>query len=142
MRAWLLVAAVAIAASSCAPIARSAVAPDGGPSVLIQQFGGMNDQPPLRVQRSVRIFDSGEMGQLADELNALPPFPNGVWSCPFDDAAYFEVLFTYADGTSTPFRVNARGCRAVYVGKTNPRVLWAARSPELFDTLTRLLSHQ
>jgi hypothetical protein len=44
------------------------------------------------------------------------------------------------DGTSTMVKVDARGCQGVYVGGSKQPAAWAAKSPELFDTLRRLLA--
>jgi len=43
------------------------------------------------------------------------------------------------DGTSTMVKVEATGCQGVYVGGSRQPVVWAAKSPELFETLRGLL---
>jgi hypothetical protein len=50
------------------------------------------------------------------------------------NASYFAVVFTYGDGASTTVKVEANGCRGVFVGGSEQAVAWAVQSPELFDT--------
>jgi hypothetical protein len=127
---------------SCTQSAASAgLVRDGATSVLIQQYGGLNDQPPLSLLASIRIRDSSEISSLVSELNALPAFPSENMHCANDDLSRFAMVFAYGDGTSTMVNVEATGCRGVYVGGSKQAVAWAAKSPELFDTLRGLLAH-
>jgi hypothetical protein len=122
------------------PSPRSAGLLRGGAiTVLIEQFGGLNDQPLLGLKATVQISDRAAISKLVRELNALPAFPDGIY-CPADDGSYFALVFTYADGTSTAVKV-AGGCEEVYVGGSTQPVAWALPSPALFDTLTALLAH-
>jgi hypothetical protein len=59
-----------------------------------------------------------------------------------DDGSYFAMVFSYGDGTNVMVKVEARGCQGMYVGGSKQPVAWAAKSPELFDTLKRLLAYQ
>jgi len=115
---------------------------DGATSVLIHQYGGLNDQPPLGLLASVQVSDSSQISQLVHELNSLPAFPSGTMFCPMDDGSYIAMAFSYGDGTSTMVKVEARGCQGVYVGGSKQPTAWAAKSPELFDSLRGLLAHQ
>lgn len=112
---------------------------NGAKSVLIQQYGGLNNQNPLGLIASVQTSDPDAIRLLIRELNVLPVFPSGAHSCPLDDGSYFAIVLTYADGATTPVRVDATGCKAVSIGGSNPIVLWAFNSPDLFNTLKSLL---
>jgi hypothetical protein len=128
---------------SCTPTAASAgIVRGGATSVLVQQYGGFNDQPPLGLIASVQISDSSEISRLTNELNALPPFPSGTMNCPMDDGSYFAIAFSYGDGTSVKVKVEARGCQGVYFGGSTQATYWAAKSPDLIDTLRALLAHR
>src|ERR1700688_2774980 len=70
----------------------------GAIRVVIERFGGMTDQPPSSMIASVGISDPAVVNRVITQLNGLPPFPGGVF-CPMDDGSYFELTFTYVDGT-------------------------------------------
>lgn len=143
MRASIRLAAIAVMAISCTqPVASVGFVGDGATSLVIQQYGGLNDQPPLGLIASIHISDSSKISQLAHELNMLPAFPSGAMNCPMDDGSYYALIFSYGDGTSTAIKAEARGCQGVYVGGTKQPVAWAAKSPDLFDTVRGLLAHQ
>jgi hypothetical protein len=141
MSGWMLLAAIGIMAVSCTPAAESAGLIRGGAtSVLIQQYGGLNDQPPLGLLASIRVTDSSQINSLVRELNALPAYPSGTMLCPMDDGSYFAITFSYGDGTSAMVKAEARGCQGVSVGASKQPAAWAAKSPELFDALRGLLA--
>jgi hypothetical protein len=112
----------------------------GATSVLIQQYGGLNDQPPLGLLASIRVTDSSQIDPLVHELDALPAYPSGTMFCPMDDGSYFAMTFSYSGGTSAMVKAQARGCQGVYVGESKQPAAWAAKSAELFDTLRGLLA--
>ena len=114
--------------------------PPGAIGVLLEQFGGLNNQPPLGLKASVHINDSDVIGELANLLNALPSFPDGIFSCPFDDGSYFVLDFTYAGGSSTAVKVEARGCGEVFVGDWRKPVAWTITSPGLINYLMGLVA--
>ena len=143
MRAWIWLAAIGMMAISCTQSAASAgLVREGATSVLVQQYGGLNDQPPLGLVASIHVSDSSQISQLARELNTLPPYPSGTMHCPMDDGSYFAMVFSYGDGTSTTVKVEATGCQGVYVGGSKQPVAWTATSPALLETLRGLLAHQ
>lgn len=142
MRSWIRLAAIGVMAISCTQSAESAgLVRAGATSVLIQQYGGLNDQPPLGQLESIQVSDSSQISQLVHELNTLPAYPRGTMLCPMDDGSHFAMVFSYGDGTSTMVKAEARGCQGVYVGGSKQPVAWAAKSPELFDILRGLLTH-
>ena len=143
MRASIGIAAIAVMAISCTQsVASVEFVHDGATSLVIQQYGGLNDQPPLGLLASIHISDSSKVSQLAHELNTLPAFPSGAMNCPMDDGSYYALVFSFGDETSIAIKIEARGCQGVYVGGSKQPVAWAAKSPELFDTLKGLLAHQ
>lgn len=113
---------------------------DGAISVLIEQFGGMNDKPPLSMIAWVRITDPAAVRHLVHELNALPAFAGGIF-CPMDDGSYFALAFAYARGTTTTVKVEARGCGEVFVGGSTEPAAWTLASPAFLDALRGLLAH-
>jgi len=140
MRAWIGLAAIAIMAISCTQsVASAGFVRGGATTVLIQQYGGLNDKPPLGLLASIQVRDSTQISQLVHELNTLPAYPSGTMHCPMDDGSHFALVFSFGDGTSTMVKVEARGCQGVTVGGSKQPVAWAAKSPELFDTLRGLL---
>jgi hypothetical protein len=113
----------------------------GAISVLLEQFGGMNDKHPLSMIAWVRTSDPAAIRDLVHKLNALPAFPGGIY-CPFDDGSYFALAFAYARGTSTTVKVEARGCGEVFVGGSTQPAAWTATSPAFLDSLRGLLAHR
>jgi hypothetical protein len=112
----------------------------GASSVLIEQFGGMNDESPLGLKASLQISDPAVVSKLVHELNALPAFPDLFIFCPMDDGSYFALVFTYPGGTSTGVKVMAAGCGAVYIGGSSHAVAWTRATPAFLDTLRGLLA--
>ena len=112
----------------------------GAIRAVIERFGGMNDQPASSMIASVGISDPAVINSVITQLNGLPPFPGGV-HCAMDDGSYFELIFTYVDGTKVSVKVEASGCGEVFVeGSTQP-VAWTATSPQFVATLEGLLAH-
>jgi hypothetical protein len=143
MRAWIGLAAIAIMAISCTQtVASAGLVRGGATSLLIQQYGGLNDQPPLGLLASIQVRDSTQISQLVHELNTLPAYPSGTMHCPMDDGSYFALAFSFGDGTSTMVKVEARGCQGVYVGGSKQPVAWPATSPALLETLRGLVAPQ
>jgi hypothetical protein len=141
MRGWMLLATIGIMAVSCTPADESAgLIRDGATSVLIQQYGGLNDQPPLGLLASIRVTDSSQINSLVHELDALPAYPSGTMFCPMDDGSYFAITFSYGDASSAMVKAKARGCQGVYVGASKQPAAWAAKSPELFAALRGLVA--
>lgn len=112
----------------------------GASSVLIKEFGGMNDQPALGLKASLESSDPAFVSKLVHDLNALPAFPSEIMSCPSDDGSRFVLEFAYAGGASTSVTVEATGCSGVYIGGSNQAVAWTRTTPAFLDTLTGLLA--
>jgi hypothetical protein len=82
---------------------------DGAKDVLVQQYGGLNDQPALGLRSAVLISDARAISRLVHELNALPAYPGTPMWCGFGDGSYFAADFTYVRGNSTTVKVEASG---------------------------------
>ncbi|HXC76457.1 MAG TPA: hypothetical protein VNU19_05345 [Candidatus Acidoferrum sp.] len=106
----------------------------GAIRVVVERFGGLNDHPPLGLIASVGISDPTVVNQILTQLNHLPPFPGGIF-CPLDDGSYFELIFTYVDGTTVNVKVAASGCGEVFVGDSTQPVAWTATSPKFVAIL-------
>jgi hypothetical protein len=112
----------------------------GANGVLINQFGGMNDQPAFVLKASLETSDPEMVSKLVHDLNALPAFPDGVISCPIDDGSHFVLEFAYADGTRASVTVEATGCSGVYIGGSNHAVAWTRTAPAFLDALNGMLA--
>jgi hypothetical protein len=112
----------------------------GATSVLIQQFGGLNDQPPMRLKAFVQIKDAAVINKLVRQLNALPA-PPGLMSCPMDDGSYFALTIAYANRDSIAVRVEVGGCGYVFVGGATQPAAWTLTSPALPNSLQALIAH-
>jgi hypothetical protein len=117
---------------------KTALVRRGASGVLIQQFGGMNDQPALGLKATLQTSDPVMVSKLVHDLNALPAFPNEIMSCPSDDGSHFVLEFAYANGTSTRVTVEATGCSGVYIGGSNHAVAWTRTAPAFLETLKGL----
>jgi hypothetical protein len=113
----------------------------GAVRVVIERFGGLNDKPPSAMIGSVGISDLAVVTSLVTQLNAMPPFPDGSFHCPMDDGSYFELVFTYVDGTRVSVIVQSTGCQVVYLNDFAHTVAWAEAFPNFIATLEGLLTH-
>lgn len=124
------------------PLPRSAGIVRVGPtSVLIEQFGGLNDRPPYGLKASAQVKNAAALRKFVHELNALPVFPGGVFSCPQEDGSHFSLAFTYADATMTSVKVEAGGCGQVFVGGSTEAVAWTPTTPTFLKSVSGLLAH-
>jgi hypothetical protein len=114
----------------------------GAVQVVIERFGGLNDKPPSAMIGSVGISDLAVVTSLVIQLNAMPPFPDANFSCPMDDGSYFDLVFTYVDGTRVSVMVQSTGCQTVFLNDFAQPVAWAESFPNFTATLEGLLAHQ
>ncbi len=106
----------------------------------IREFGGLNDNPPLALRKDAHIVDAAALERLATELDSLPPVPPGTFNCPNDDGSYYVVELDYATGGSTSLRINASGCKGVYLnGLKNPTAWALTGTVNIFPLLYSLL---
>jgi hypothetical protein len=110
-------------------------------SADVWQYGGVNDNPPLSVKKTVHISDPTALENLATQLDSLPPYPVHIGSCPNDDRSFYLVDLNYVGGGGTALRINASGCQAVYEGGSKKPIAWALNGqPGIFSVLSDLLA--
>ena len=103
--------------------------PDGATSATVERFGGLNDQPPLGLQKSASLTDPAAVAGLLEALNALAPYPQGPGIyCPFDDGSHYSIDLVYPDGALQAVRVAAKGCQGVFLNGSAKPVAWGLSS--------------
>ena len=107
-------------------------------SAVIQQFGGLNDSPPLALKKEARISNSNALRGLAMQLDSLPPVPRGTINCPFDDGSHYLIELDYAVRGNVSLKIDARGCQNVHLDGSQKAIVSASGST-IFVTLTSLL---
>ena len=105
----------------------------------IGHYGGVNDNLPLALRRSIHITDPNALGRLGLELNGLQSFPGDAVSCPMDDGSYYLIHLHYSAGGDAAIRLHATGCQLLYIGGSTQAAAWGANAPGLFALLTDLL---
>ena len=105
----------------------------------ISHYGGLNDTPQFRLRKAVTVTDPVELGQLAKELDALPPFPATPMFCPFGEGAYYLIALHYLGGGDMTLKAQDRGCETIFLAPSNRPVAWAATSPGFYPLLAGLL---
>jgi hypothetical protein len=134
MRVLFVLLAVATLAASCdqaaGPASRVAVAAS---SMVIEKYGGLNDQPPMGLQRIVQVHDPLVIGRVQRELADLRPFPSDAMGCPFDDGSFFQIRLEFVSAAPVVYKVEARGCQGVYMEPSQQPAWWAIDSPLLGD---------
>lgn len=108
-------------------------------SITIEQFGGLNDQPPNRMTAWAQVTNVNDVNRLVSEFNALPAFPAGAITCPMDDGSHYALVFRYADHSTADVKVAASGCLGVYIGESTEAVAWTLTS-SFVDTLQGFLA--
>jgi hypothetical protein len=83
-------------------------------SADIEQYGSLNDSPPLGLKRQAHVTDQKWLENLAMHLDSLPPIPPGGLACPNDDG-YYTVRLVYDVGGDESLKISANGCQEVYV---------------------------
>jgi len=94
-------------------------------SADIEQYGSLNDSPPLGLKRQVRVTDQKVLENLAMQLDSLPPMPPGGFYCPNDDGSYYTVRLVYDVGGDESLKISASGCQEVYVNGMSTATAWA-----------------
>jgi hypothetical protein len=105
----------------------------GATSADIKQFGGLNDNPPLSLRKSVHITDQIAVAQVVKELGLLPPYPTDTFHCPMNDGSYYAIDLHYAAGGDTTLKVDAEGCQAVYMDDSKRPIAWVPVEPQCTD---------
>jgi hypothetical protein len=111
----------------------------GPSSVDISHYGGLNDTPQFGLRKSVTVIDPGELSQLVQELDALPPFPAEPILCPLGEGAYYSIAVHYLGDRDTTLKAEDRGCETVSLMPSNRAVAWAATTPGFYSLLKGLV---
>jgi hypothetical protein len=108
-------------------------------SADISHYGGLNDTPQFRLRKAVTVTGPIELSQLAQELDALPPFPAAPMLCPFGEGAYYLIALHYISGGDVTVKAEDRGCETISLAPSNRAVAWAATTPGFYPLLAELL---
>jgi hypothetical protein len=114
--------------STTAGAARKLV-PNGARQVLLCRYGGLNaGAERMRLVKSRLVVDHATVALLAEEFDALQPFPSGAMSCPADFGAKIVAIFRYLPKPKSddPVTVGQSGCMPVTNGHL---IRWAATAP-------------
>jgi hypothetical protein len=79
------------------------------------------------------IADRDVAATLAGDIEALPPFPPRVISCPVDFGTSYSLTFSTTRAQHWSATLSAQGCHAVRL--SDGRVLWALLATKLFADL-------
>jgi hypothetical protein len=82
---------------------------------------------------AVTITYPATVARLLDDINTLPPFPAGTFSCPIDFGTSYTLTFRSAASPKLTAVISAQGCRGIRL--SDRRSLWAGNSPSLFADL-------
>jgi hypothetical protein len=105
----------------------------------IGHYGGVNDNPPLALRKSIHITDPNALRRLGLELSGLQSAPGDAVSCPMDDGSYYLIQLRYSSGSDATIRLQATGCQLLFLGGSTQAAAWGANAPGLFALLADLL---
>jgi hypothetical protein len=101
------------------PKSVDAIVPGEPDRLLLCRYWGMNhENRSLRLAKRKLITDSATVRLIADGLNDLPPFPDGVSACPSDEGARTYAFFAYPDDPPVVVELNSEGCSAATNGRS------------------------
>jgi hypothetical protein len=105
--------------TSMASGAKAQLVPSGARRVLVCRYGGLNSGFfKMRLVNLRLVLDAATVTRLANEFNALKPFPTGSISCPADFGQNIIAIFSYRPGprSDDPVTVDTSGCAPVTNG--------------------------
>jgi hypothetical protein len=79
------------------------------------------------------IADPSTINRLQADIDHLPAFPPGAFSCPIDFGTTYKLIFKLEGAPTETAVISVLGCRGVTLG--DGRALWAMSSPTLFTDL-------
>ena len=85
-----------------------------------------------RPDASVDVTDHRDTDRLVEELNALPPFPSGGFSCR-TGPAYYQLEFLYAGLDRWTVQLETGGCGRVQVAGEQKAIARSFGSPVISD---------
>ncbi len=140
MRRWVGIAFVALALTMVGcrnPGQPAQVSASGSGSlsvhVLRTSAFPQNHIPPL----DKAVTDPAKAQALAAALNALPPFPRGIFSCPADWGIAYHLTFSRGHTVISSASVKPDGCEAVTLSKGDVR--WAAGQDQFWTAFANAL---
>jgi hypothetical protein len=98
-----------------APASRE-LAPKGAAALSLCGYPGANGAVPLQLERSRLLTSERLVTHLADEFDALPPYPDVQFHCPMDDGSQVLALLAYPGGRQVMVALDETGCNRVTNG--------------------------
>jgi len=96
--------------------ARHRLVPPGPVAIRLCRYAGLNARPPLALERALLVTSKTQIARLAREYDALPPFPPGLFACPFDDGSQVLAQIAYPGGRRVMVAFPHTGCLRVTNG--------------------------
>lgn len=116
------------AVSSGSPGAQQQLVPAGAVSLTLCRYRGLSDPNPSYVNQlvgSATLTDPQQLQLSADQFNALPPFPNGVFACPLDDGSSLLASFEYANSPPDEVSIRSTGCSSATNGYVTSSMMFS-----------------
>ena len=116
------------AVSSGSPGAQQQLVPAGAVSLTLCRYRGLSDPNPSYVNQlvgSATLTDPQQLQLSADQFNALPPFPNGVFACPLDDGSSLLARFEYANSPPDEVLIRSTGCSSATNGYVTSSMMFS-----------------
>lgn len=102
------------------PDSENELVPGKPERLLLCRYRGMNfGKRSLRLATSKLDSDPERVRLIADGLNELPPFPDGVHTCPFDEGARTYALFAYPNDAPVVVELRFEGCSVASNGRAD-----------------------
>jgi hypothetical protein len=97
--------------------ANQSLVPPSPDRLLLCRYSGINPVNGGRALTAHRLVTSrAKVTRFADEFNALPEFPPGIFNCPVDVGTAIVAYFGYPSGPGDPVRVELSACTGVTNG--------------------------
>jgi hypothetical protein len=100
------------------PAAEDALVPGETERLLLCRYWGMNHgKQSLKLAKRKLVTKGSDIRQIADGLNDLPDFPDGVFACPSDEGGRTLAIFAYSDDPQLVVELNFEGCSSATNGR-------------------------
>lgn len=100
--------------------ANQSLVPPNPDRLLLCRYSGINPHNGGQALIAHRLVTSrAKVSRFADEFNALPTFPPGIFNCPADFGTAIVAYFGYPSGPGDPVRAALTGCTGVTNGHLN-----------------------
>jgi hypothetical protein len=104
-----------VAKNDWAPASQE-LAPKNAATLRLCGYSGVNGMAPLQLERSRLVTDERLVTHLADEFDALPPYPKVSPFCVLDDSSQVLALLAYPHGQQVTVALDETGCNRVTNG--------------------------